>query len=105
MELANFGLRVSKLRVDKGVSARDMSLGIGKCANFINKVERGKCRPSMETFFDICEYLDISEQEFFDEENHHPQLIRGLLADCKELDDKSQTHVAGIVKELIRNKR
>jgi len=105
MELANFGLRVSKLRVDKGVSARDMSLGIGKCANFINKVERGKCRPSMETLFDICEYLNISAQEFFDEENPHPQLIRELVADCKGLDDKSQLHVAGIVRELIRNKR
>jgi len=105
MELANFGLRVSKLRVDKGVSARDMSLGIGKCANFINKVERGKCRPSMETFFDICEYLNISEQEFFDEDNLHPQLIRGLVSDCMGLDDRSQLHVAGIVRELIKNKR
>jgi len=105
MELVNLGLRVAKLRAEKGVSARDMSLGIGKCANFINKVERGKCRPSMETFFDICEYLDISTRDFFDEENQHPQLIRGLIEDCIELDQKSQSHVAGIVKELIRNKR
>jgi len=105
MELANFGLRVAKLRSDKRVSARDMSLGIGKCANYINKVERGKCRPSMETFFDICEYLGVTAVDFFEESNQHPVLIRGLIADCMMLDHKSQAHVAGIVRELTRKRR
>ena len=32
----NFGIRLSKLRMQKGVSARDMSLSIGQNAGYIN---------------------------------------------------------------------
>ena len=38
----NFALRISKLRTQKGVSARDMSLSIGQNAGYINNIETGK---------------------------------------------------------------
>jgi len=104
MELADLGLRLAKLRTSKGVSARDMSLNLGKSPNYINKIERGKARPSMETFFDICDYLNISQTDFFDGGNIHPEQFSGFVSDFKGLDDTSQSHVAGIVKELSRRK-
>ena len=50
----------------KGVSARDMSLSIGQSAGYINNIENKKNLPSMAAFFYICEYLEVSPQEFFD---------------------------------------
>lgn len=47
----NFALRLSKLRTQKGVSARDMSLSIGQNAGYINNIETGKALPSMTSFF------------------------------------------------------
>lgn len=104
MELANFGLRLAKLREAKIVSARDMSISIGMSPNYINKIERGKSKPSMEVFFDICDYLDISQKDFFDEENSDPKKYGDYVSDFRLLDTRTQAHVAGIVKELGRDR-
>ena len=55
-----FKLRLSQLRTQKGVSARDMSLSLGQNPGYINNIETGKALPSMSAFFYICEYLNIS---------------------------------------------
>ena len=43
--------RLAKLRMQKGVSARDMSLSLGQANNYINNVENKKTLPSMQSFF------------------------------------------------------
>ena len=60
--------RLAKLRTQKGVSARDMSLSLGQANNYINNIENKKSLPAMQSFFYICEYLGVTPQEFFDEE-------------------------------------
>ena len=61
--------RLAKLRTQKGVSARDMSLSLGQANNYINNIENKKTLPAMQSFFYICEYLGVTPQEFFDEGN------------------------------------
>ena len=48
-----FSSRLTFLREQKGVSARDMSLTIGQNAGYINNIETGKSMPSMLGFFYI----------------------------------------------------
>ena len=55
-----FSLRLAKLRTQKGVSARDMSLSLGQSPNYINGIENGGSYPSMTMFFYICDYLNIT---------------------------------------------
>ena len=64
MEKREFSARLTSLRMHKGVSARDMSLSIGQSASYINNIENGRSLPSMEVFFYICDYPEISSQEF-----------------------------------------
>ena len=64
--------RLAKLRTQKGVSARDMSLSLGQANNYINNIENKKSLPAMQSFFYICEYLGVTPQEFFDEGNTFP---------------------------------
>lgn len=66
MEHKDFSQRLSKLRINKGVSARDMSLSIGQSPSYINNIETGISYPSMTAFFYICEFLNITPMEFFD---------------------------------------
>ena len=80
-----------------------MSLTIGQSANYINKIENGKALPSMTAFFDICDYLNIHPKDFFDLENKNPNLVTDMISDYKRLDSTAQSHVSGIVKELVRN--
>ena len=46
--------RLAKLRTQKGVSARDMSLSLGQANNYINNIENKKSLPAMQSFFYIC---------------------------------------------------
>ena len=55
--------RLAKLRTQKGVSARDMSLSLGQANNYINNIENKKSLPAMQSFFYICEYLGVTPQE------------------------------------------
>lgn len=97
-----FPLRLAQLRNAKGVSAREMSLSIGQNAGYINLIENGKAFPSLQGFFYICEYLNITPQEFFDTETKAPDKLRNILEDMKKLNDAQLEHIAAIVKDLIK---
>ena len=60
----DFSLRLAKLREEKGVSARDMSLSMGQNPGYINNIESGKSMPSLSGIFYICEYLGITPKDF-----------------------------------------
>lgn len=97
-----FPLRLAQLRNAKGVSAREMSLSIGQNAGYINLIENGKAFPSLQGFFYICEYLNITPQEFFDTETKAPDKLRDILEDMKKLNDAQLEHIAAIVKDLVK---
>lgn len=96
--------RLAKLRMQKGVSARDMSLSLGQANNYINNVENKKTLPSMQSFFYICEYLGVTPQEFFDEGNPNPTTLNEFIAEAKKLDSKAMSYILGIMKELNSKK-
>ena len=102
MERQDFANRLTELRSQSGVSARDMSLSIGQSAGYINNIENGINLPSMTSFFFICEYLGISPKEFFDMEEENPLKLRELIESCNGLTDTQLDHVIAIVKDIRR---
>ena len=104
MHEEDFPTRLAMLRAKKGVSARDMSLSIGQNAGYINNIETGKALPSMSSFFYICEYLNISPQEFFDMNSAQPEELRKLINNLKYLDDSLLKNISAIVEGLISKK-
>jgi len=46
----DFCKRLIQLRLEKGVSARDMSLSIGQSEAYINRIENRKMLPSLSVF-------------------------------------------------------
>lgn len=58
MDIKDFSLRLARLRELKGVSAQDMSLSIGQNPGYINNIETGKSKSSLEGILYICEYED-----------------------------------------------
>ena len=95
-----FPARLAQLRSKKGVSARDMSLSLGQCENYINMIENRKSYPSMTVFFYICEYLQMSPKDFFDEDNENPQVLNEVTGHLKKLDAKTLESIADIVMKL-----
>ena len=102
MYVDEFPLRLAQLRIKKGVSARDMSLSIGQNHSYINDIESGKALPSMNIFFYICDYLDITPADFFDIDSKNPEKLRNLIQDLKRLNDKQFDNISEIVKGLVK---
>lgn len=102
MEEKDFALRLAQLREKKGVSAREMSLAMGQNPGYIYNIESGKSKPSLTGLFYICEYLGVSESEFFDIESKDPTKLDAIIKDMKRLDDQQLDSIATLVKGLIK---
>lgn len=92
-----FSLRLSKLRLQKGVSARDMSLSIGQNPGYINNIETGKTMPSMSGFFYICDYLQISPQEFFNTDTSNPKQTREVVEAFNRMDSEKRQNLSQLI--------
>ena len=103
MEQAEFVERLVNLRMDKGVSARDMSLSLGQNAGYINNIESGLNFPSMTVFFYICEYLGITPKEFFDTDIVNPAKTNELYEESKKLNSRQLNLLIALVKEMKRH--
>ncbi len=58
--------RIGELRTREGLSARELSLRIGKNEAYINRLEyRRNFQPSIEVIKDIAEACNSSLEEFF----------------------------------------
>lgn len=104
MENRLFALRLSALRQQKGVSAREMSLALGQNTNYINRIENGKNYPSMQSFFYICEYLGVTPQEFFEEKNAAPTRLNDLIVKLERLTPSQLATVNAVVDELVQKR-
>lgn len=101
-EQKDFIDRLVSLRMQKDVSAREMSLSLGQGESYINNIETGVNFPSMQTFFYICEYLNISPKQFFDVDTKSPTNVDRLTEAAKDLSEGQLEHLIAIVKDLQR---
>lgn len=81
-----------------------MSRMLGMADNYIASIENRKTYPSMELFGYICEYLEITPQEFFEEANDCPERLRELMAEAQKLSPDSLELVLNIVRKMNQNK-
>lgn len=95
-----FSERLAQLRMEKGVSARDMSLSLGQSESYINKIENKRTMPSMAGFFYICEYLGIEPQQFFDTETISPTKVAEIMAEIGRLSPDKADHILQVIKDL-----
>ena len=100
MEEKDFALRLAQHREKKGVSARDMSLSLGQSESYINKIENRRTLPSFAGFLYICEYFDITPQEFFNDRASAPQKTKELLKELEKLSPEQAEHILQVVKDL-----
>lgn len=102
MNRKEFGERLSQLRQQKDVTARDMSLSIGRNPGYICDIESSQAMPSMVVFFHICEYLGIEPKDYFDVEVEAPVLLQDLMKYLRRLNPKQIEHVKEIVMDMLQ---
>ena len=99
-----FYKRITELRLQKNVSARDMSLSLGQSESYINKIENRRTLPSLTGFFYICEFFGITPAEFFNTHDQSPQKTKELLTEIEQLTPKQSDHILALVKDLTEKK-
>lgn len=92
--------RLTQLRIQKGVSARDMSLSLGQSESYINKIENRRTLPSFTGFLYICEYFGLTPQEFFNDHVAAPQKTGELIRELEKLSPEQTEHILLLVKDL-----
>lgn len=100
MDNKAFAERIAALRINKGVSAREMSQTLDLSDGYINNIENCVNYPSMKVFFLICDYFEISPKEFFDTECIDPKSTNELLDVVKGLSSEQQSHIIALAKAL-----
>jgi DNA-binding protein len=98
----DFYKRLYKLRRQRGVSARDMSLSLGQNAGYINNIENGNNLPSMKMFFYICEYFNITPRDFFDISAEKPEKITNILFNLRKLNSEQIDNIDFLINELTK---
>ena len=97
-----FSKRLVQLRMAKGVSARDMSLSLGQNPGYIRTIESGSAFPAMSNFFYICEYLNVTPQEFFDFKEDHADGINALVDQLDKLDEEQIQALTAFIKTIVK---
>ena len=94
--------RITQLRLQKGLSEYKMSYDLGHSRGYINNISSGKSLPSMNEFFAICEYFDITAIEFFNEEVSNPQLMNSIVVDIQKLNEEDLDLVHKTIQRLLK---
>ncbi len=77
--------RITELRIKKGVSEYKMSLDMGHSKSYIQSIVTGRALPSLAEFLYMCEYLNVTPSDFFNENIDEPILVQQLRTSAKDL--------------------
>lgn len=100
MDIEYIRERITQLRLQKGISEYKMSYDLGHSRGYINNISSGKTLPSMTEFFAICDYLEITPIEFFDNNTKNPQLSNAVINATKKLDENDLLLILEIANRL-----
>lgn len=92
--------RIALLRTTKNISARDMSLSLGQNPNYINSIENRKILPSMQMFLYICEFLEVTPKDLFDESISKPSTFHKSMDVFKGLKREQLNLLISLAKEM-----
>ncbi|CZT57129.1 helix-turn-helix domain-containing protein [Solibaculum mannosilyticum] len=96
--------RITELRIKKDVSESRMSLELGNAKSYINNIISGRALPRMEQFLQICTYLDVTPEEFFNPNLHDPSLTKETSGMMGELDREELLGIQEIIRLLLKHK-
>ncbi|WP_409967223.1 helix-turn-helix transcriptional regulator [Bengtsoniella intestinalis] len=98
--IGDFASRLNKLRQERNVSARDMSISLGQSHNFIHNIEVGRNFPTMLNFFYICEFMGISPKDFFDYGKSHSARVVATMEQLEALSDEQFDSIASVIEHM-----
>ena len=94
--------RITQLRISKGVSEYQMSYDLGHSRGYVYNISSGKALPPLKEFLAICDYFELTPQQFFDESTQHPELIQKALSGMNQLSEDDLLMLLNIINRLLK---
>ena len=94
--------RITQLRLRKGVSEYRMSYELGHSRGYVYNISSGKALPPMKEFLAICDYFEVTPQQFFDEGAQNPELVQKALSGLKRLNEDDLLMLLGFINRLLK---
>ena len=94
--------RITQLRLKKGVSEYQMSYDLGHSRGYVYNISSGKALPPLKEFFTICDYFEITPNQFFDTNSQNPELIQKALDGMNKLDENDLLMLLGFINRLLK---
>lgn len=98
----DFGKRFKQIRLEKGVTEKEMGKAIGHTEKYIKNIENGVTLPTFRHFFRICNYFGITAYLFFRFDIDYPILFNELISECEKLNDDQKGMILNVTKDMIR---
>lgn len=92
--------RITQLRIKKGVSEYQMSYDLGHSRGYIYNISSGKALPPLKEFLSICDYFEITPQQFFDESTTTPELIQKAIDGMRKMNESDLIMLLGFINRL-----
>lgn len=92
--------RITELCLKKNVSEYQMSLDLGRNKTYIQSITSGRNLPKMQQFFEICNYFEITPEEFFDQNLHNIPLYHKATDLLKEVDEDDLLAIISVLSRL-----
>ncbi len=93
--------RITQLWLKKGVSEYQMSYDLGHSRGYVYNISSGKALPQLKEFFAICDYFQITPQQFFDDSTQNPELIQKAVEDMKQLSESDMLMLLGFINRML----
>ena len=93
--------RITQLRLRKGVSAYQMSYDLGHSRGYVYNISSGKALPPMKEFLAICDYFEITPQQFFDDSVNRPELIQKAVRGMEKLSESDMLMLLSLINRML----
>ena len=94
--------RITQLRLRKGVSEYQMSYDLGRSRGYVYNISSGKALPPMKEFLAICDYFEITPQQFFDDNTQNPELIQKAINGMRQLDEDDLLMLLSLINRMLK---
>ena len=79
-----------------------MSYDLGHSSGYVYNISSGKALPPMKEFLAICDYCELTPQQFFDENTQNPELIQKAISGMKQLNEDDLLMLLGFINRLLK---
>lgn len=94
------GERITNLRLKRNVSEHRMSLELGQSKSYIQSITSGKALPSIKQLYNICDYFEITPEEFFSNETDDLHQFHKLCELAKQLSEEDFDRIIDLMERL-----